>query len=500
MSTQRLNKLRRGLFWSRRRTIDQLDLAYERQEGRIREITSAYRCLTELSSDVCLMLDPVSACVVEGDDRAALLLGLTLEELPGTPSKILFDGREQGRWVRLVSRVQEGKVVSAESLMLASADGKKQWVDVRLANVINQSRPCLMMVMHDATEQQKQYTLSQKQISFVHEMSSALPRFRSFEEVLNRLASSLIATLEIHAFSAILPDEAAGAAGYVYVGRDTALPFINQVKQNISAIAGEMSEKSGKSMTSFTISRRDEFPATSDELPMSQIMLPMAGTDGVAGIFSGAADAFRKEDLSIFSTTLNTLSALYLAFQAYQEVERLSVTDSLTCLYNRRKFFEELMREWERARRYGSRLSLIMLDLDHFKDVNDNYGHQVGDDVLKATSEVLTASTRKTDVVARYGGEEFIVMLTETGSEGALEVAERIRRSLANTQVSKARPELRCTASLGVTTFRATVPVDKLVNEADEALYSAKHLGRDKVVLCEALSHVAADKMLKGSA
>lgn len=494
MSTQRLKKPWRGLFWGRRRIIDKLDLAYEKQEGRILELASAYQCLADLTSDFCLMLDPISACVIEGDERAARLLGLTLEELPGTSSKVLFDGREQGRWARLLSRVQEGNVVNAESLMLASADGKKQWVDVRLANVMNQSRPCLMMVMHDATEQQKQYTLSQKQISFVHEMSSSLPRFRSFEEVLNRLASSLSATLEIHAFSAILPDEAAGAAGYVYVGRDTSLPFINQVKQNMSAIAGEMSEKSGKSMTSFTISRHDEFSATSDELPMSQIMLPMAGTDGVAGIFSSVADAFRKEDLSIFSTTLNTLSALYLAFQAYQEVERLSVTDSLTCLYNRRKFFEELIREWERARRYGSRLSLIMLDLDHFKDVNDNYGHQVGDEVLRATSEVLTASTRKTDVVARYGGEEFIVMLTETGPEGALEVAERIRRSMAKAQVSRARPDLRCTASLGVTTFRSTVAVDKLVNEADEALYSAKHLGRDKVVLCEALAHAVGGK------
>lgn len=486
MSTK---KPRRGLFRGRRRAIDSLRLAYEEQEARIREISSAYRCLRELSSDVALTLDPVSACVLDGDEGVALLLGRPLEELSGTPSKTLFDGREQGRWVRLVARAQEGKVVNAESLMLASVEGKKQWVDARLANVTDQSRPCLMLVLRDVTEQQKQYTLSQKQISFLHEMSSALPRFRSFEEVLNRLASNLIDTLEIHAFSAILPDEAAGGAGYVYVGRDTALPFVDQVKKNMGAIASEMSDRSGKGMTSFTISRRDEFPVTSEAIPMSQIMLPMAGTDGVAGIFSGAADTFRKEDLSIFSTTLNTLSALYLAFQAYQEVERLSVTDSLTCLYNRRKFFEELMREWERARRYGSRLSLIMLDLDHFKDVNDAHGHQVGDDVLKATSEVLTASTRKTDVVARYGGEEFIILLTETGPEGALEVAERIRRGIAKAQVSKAKPNLRCTASLGVTTFRPTAPVDKLVSEADEALYNAKHLGRDQVVLYESLTH-----------
>lgn len=485
----------RGLVLGRRRTVDRLHLACEEQEARIREITSSYKCLRELSNDVSLTLDPISARVLEGDERVARLLGLSLEELSGTPSKTLFDGREQGRWVRLVARAQEGKVVNAESLMLAaSADGKKHWVDARLANVEDQSRPCLMLVLRDVTEQQKQYTLSQKQISFLHEMSSALPRFRSFEEVLNRLASNLIDTLEIHAFSAILPDEAAGGAGYVYVGRDTALPFVDQVKKNMGAIASEMSDRSGKGMTSFTISRRDEFPVTSEAVPLSQIMLPMAGTDGVAGIFSGVADTFRKEDLSIFSTTLNTLSALYLAFQAYQEVERLSVTDSLTCLYNRRKFFEELMREWERARRYGSRLSLIMLDLDHFKDVNDTHGHQVGDDVLRATSEVLTASTRKTDVVARYGGEEFIVLLTETGPEGALEVAERIRRGVARAQVSKAKPDLRCTASLGVTTFRPTAPVDKLVSEADEALYSAKHLGRDQVVLYEALTHPVGGK------
>lgn len=169
---------------------------------------------------------------------------------------------------------------------------------------------------------------------------------------------------------------------------------------------------------------------------------------------------------------------------ANQELERQSQTDGLTGLANRREFDHALRREQARQQRTGAPLSLLMVDVDHFKCVNDHYGHAMGDDYLRAIARVLkTAVGRPTDLVARYGGEEFVCLLPDTAAEDALKVAERIRQGVAELGLPNALAAIpRLTLSIGIATASGTsAALQQLLAQADTQLYAAKHAGRDRI-------------------
>lgn len=169
-----------------------------------------------------------------------------------------------------------------------------------------------------------------------------------------------------------------------------------------------------------------------------------------------------------------------------QELEHLASTDALTGLANRRTFMLRAEQELARAKRYGSELSLLMVDIDFFKKVNDTYGHQAGDIVLKKLAGVFLLVLRDIDFAARFGGEEFVVLLPETNAENALKTAERLRASVNDIQVPLQQGEMvKFTISLGVASYSASGndSVEKLIFAADKALYAAKKSGRNKVCL-----------------
>jgi two-component system cell cycle response regulator len=164
------------------------------------------------------------------------------------------------------------------------------------------------------------------------------------------------------------------------------------------------------------------------------------------------------------------------------EARRLAATDSLTGLMNRRAFAEAMDRERSRAVRHTLPLSLLMLDVDHFKKVNDTHGHDGGDAVLRGIAAVLKKIARKSDFVARWGGEEFIVALAQTAEAGGRIAAERVRRAIAETPFALPNGEiLHATASIGLASATAQVSFDELVGRADRALYAAKARGRNRV-------------------
>jgi diguanylate cyclase (GGDEF)-like protein len=168
----------------------------------------------------------------------------------------------------------------------------------------------------------------------------------------------------------------------------------------------------------------------------------------------------------------------------FEETERSARTDALTGLANRRVFHETLDAEIRRSRRYRWPVTVLMLDLDHFKDVNDTYGHMLGDLVLERVGGLVRHAVRDADAACRYGGEELAVVLPETGREGGYAVAERIRRRVE--QAFQARPvdghDIAMTISAGLATFPEDgLHADELLARADEALYGAKHAGRNRV-------------------
>nr|WP_239470469.1 diguanylate cyclase [Archangium violaceum] len=174
--------------------------------------------------------------------------------------------------------------------------------------------------------------------------------------------------------------------------------------------------------------------------------------------------------------------------QKREELLALTRTDALTGLSNRRYFEERLAEEFARATRYRSPLALVMLDIDHFKRLNDSYGHPFGDEVLRTVARTVKGKLREVDFVARYGGEEIIALLPETGPKEALGACERVREAIAALQLEHraqdgSRKEVRCTASLGVANAPdpRLVGVEDLLRAADTCLYEAKAAGRNCV-------------------
>ena len=164
-----------------------------------------------------------------------------------------------------------------------------------------------------------------------------------------------------------------------------------------------------------------------------------------------------------------------------EELERASQIDGLSQLNNRKYWEDQVIREFHRTRRSGRTMSLIMLDIDHFKKINDSYGHLAGDGVIRSIGQLFNDALRRYDLAGRYGGEEFAILLPETSLEEALMFAERLRVSVEAMEV--APHSIRCTASLGVAQMDGTTAdYRELILKADQALYRAKDEGRNRVV------------------
>jgi diguanylate cyclase (GGDEF)-like protein len=166
----------------------------------------------------------------------------------------------------------------------------------------------------------------------------------------------------------------------------------------------------------------------------------------------------------------------------HEEIYRMTIIDGLTGVFNKRYFLEALGRELARAQRYNRPLSILMFDIDHFKRVNDSYGHLAGDYVLQSLARVISTRARREEIFARYGGEEFCILLPETQKEGAMELAEQLRKRVASHTFVFEAEEIPVTVSIGVSTVvDENIPENELIRRADEKLYLAKSEGRNCV-------------------
>ncbi len=207
---------------------------------------------------------------------------------------------------------------------------------------------------------------------------------------------------------------------------------------------------------------------------------------GMITLSRGKKGHFKQDEIDTFSIVANPASLVIDNVRMFETIKRFAVADGLTGVYNHRYFQEQLEKEYSRTKRFNLSLSVILLDIDNFKLVNDNYGHQQGDAVLKGVASILKKSVRDIDLVARYGGEEFAAVLPETPKKSALVVAERMRNSIATHKFKcKQIGNLEVRASFGVAGYPDDDIVTRLdmIAKADEALYRAKKKGKNMVCL-----------------
>ncbi|BBO87933.1 diguanylate cyclase [Desulfosarcina ovata] len=292
-------------------------------------------------------------------------------------------------------------------------------------------------------------------------------------------------------------------------------PISRRLFQNLLAKAGFMVTAAADGHEALELFRRHFFPIVLTDWQMPRIegpelcrairrespgryvyMIMMTSKGGkediISGLNAGADDYLTKpahhaELMARIKTGIRVLQLEKSLRDAVDEIQVMSVTDPLTGIYNRGYINQRLPEEIRRSVRYRHDFTLLMCDIDHFKTVNDTYGHLSGDAVLQAFARCLSAAVRQqVDWVGRYGGEEFLVVLPETDFDGAMTLAERLRQSVESLVVQTGGHTIRITASFGVTGLSSATPpqaasAESLLQTVDQLLYQAKNQGRNRI-------------------
>lgn len=198
------------------------------------------------------------------------------------------------------------------------------------------------------------------------------------------------------------------------------------------------------------------------------------------------ADGVKTEDQDKFHILAQQFLLGLKRALLYQKVQELTITDSLTQVFNRRYFIERFNEEFKRSEKFKLKFSFLMVDIDHFKDYNDHYGHLVGDAILREIARAIKENIRQIDFMGRYGGEELSIILAETDKEQASPAAERIRQAIESRRITVYDEDLHVTISIGFSTFpEDATGIQGIIEKADQALYLAKQTGRNKVCMYE---------------
>ncbi|MEN9938562.1 MAG: hypothetical protein RLZZ387_5141 [Chloroflexota bacterium] len=359
------------------------------------------------------------------------------------------------------------------------------------------SQGCLL-VLHDVTQAEQHQRTTQRLLS---QVSSALVRERRLAEIAQligsrleldvvlttmvRLAAELV-DADAGVFWLVSPDSARLALSSYYRIPEKVLASDNELPRGAGVVWQVL--ETGETIVVENYARHPRALPIFKELGVQSVLaaLVAAGDErlGVLVLYRQREGApFTSHDMLLIEAVGRQAGVAIRNAQLYEAQRRLATTDGLTGLYNRRHFFELAEQEMVRARRYGHPLSVILLDIDHFKQINDRHGHQVGDIALRAAAACCRDTLRAVDLHGRYGGEELVFLLPETGPEGAAQAAERMRAAIDHLPVIDAAGGLvRLSASLGVAALAPwnDVGLYQLLGRADQALYAAKRAGRNR--------------------
>jgi diguanylate cyclase (GGDEF)-like protein len=329
-----------------------------------------------------------------------------------------------------------------------------------------------------------------KDLSLLYEIGQGISATIELPELLHRVTELLQARLDLREFAVLLFDDeekylqVKGAYGFQDSMRITDMIF--QVGEGI---CGEVAQ-SGEPIYVDNVEHDPRYLAYRGEIPTEGALfsVPLRFKREILGVVNygrAGVDSFSQADRQLLTLISNQISLAIANARLYSKTRELAVRDDLTGLYNRRHFLEVLQVEWKRAQRFRRGLALLMIDVDHFKHFNDDFGHLHGDQVLRQIAETLRRNLREVDTFARFGGEEFIALLSDTDRKGAFHVGEKLRRIVEGKRFSlpNQTDSHPLTISIGVSVFPDdALQLDDLVDHADIALYDAKDAGRNQVV------------------
>ncbi len=325
------------------------------------------------------------------------------------------------------------------------------------------------------------------QLKAIHEISKDIISILDLDELLQKIVDSINNTFRYYHTIVFLVDKNSKELVVKdYAGAPLNTAVKRRVKIGVEGITGWVA-KTGEPLLVNDVSKEPRYLQI-EELTdtKSELAVPIKIKNEVIGVLDIQSVKLNAFDESGIATLTILSEIIAIAIQNtyfYQETEHLAITDGLTKLYNSRYFYTALQKELERSKRYGHSFSIIIFDIDDFKKYNDKYGHIAGDQLLQELARLTIKNCRNIDIIARYGGEEFVIILPETKYNGAIKIAERLRKEIKKHSFTINKDEKKCkiTISLGIAMYPKDADnIKDLIKAADKALYKAKQAGKDR--------------------
>lgn len=412
---------------------------------------------------------------VKGEDLGKLLWGHSMEEMRSLVREALALGKS-GPMVSVVRSSKGEEITCYPEARTVLFQGKTA-VELRLGLGLSEHQGVTSKAAH-----------------FFRDLTQIAPYFHDFDQVLDRIVERFAQAVTFHAFALSTVERGELARMTIFTGLKPKEEFIGRVQEEVIRALLHLGVSVHPARLSYSIREKGWIRTLSTGNIGSQLVLPIPidpenGSHGVGGLFHHFPEGFRGEDLGLFATFVGGIASSYLIYRSFKRAEEESQTDALTGLMNRRGALNQMasLRSWGVAP--NEAISVMMVDIDFFKEINDRWGHKVGDMVLKELGKVLRASVREVDIVARWGGEEFLVILPGVQALAARRIAERVREEVASmsmevpsSSTSSSSSPVRITVSVGVTQVREKEEFQGAIERADRMMYRAKSLGRNRVV------------------
>lgn len=452
-----------------------------------------WRAVEESGSPI-VVVDPREGTVLGAN--GALRDLVLWDSIPGKGLKIwdLILQEDQERLGRLMEGCLGGQEGVLDRVCLVSSSRGTVPCHVRARWVIFSGLEAVELTFRPIGTER--FGITDKAATFFKDLIRIAPFLHDFDQVLDRIVEIFAQAVPFQAFALGLVEEGELERVTLYTGPDPLEEFLSQVQEHLLAALLHLGVTIHPTKLKHSVRERGWIPSQRDSRIRSQLILPIPisgalRVHGFGGLFHQEPEAFRSEDLGLFSAFVGGIASSYLVYHSFRRVEKQSYTDPLTGLVNRRGLSQQVEPLLAMVKRERRPISLVMVDIDHFKSINDRWGHKVGDEALRQLARALRQGVREMDLVARLGGEEFLIVLPGIDGRSAGEIAERLRGEVASMslemppETAQKAPDsgIRLTISLGVGEVRSWEDLDSAINRVDRALYKAKEEGRNRMAM-----------------